>query len=115
MVIAALEVPDELTITVLRALGVAATDTATTLRRSAPTGSYEVGESGGPDLAYAKEAVVVLQGCQTEATAMGHRFIHPLHVVLAVLRGPDAEASAACESVKISYAALHEAFAAEVP
>jgi ATP-dependent Clp protease ATP-binding subunit ClpA len=115
LAIAALETPDELTVSVLQALGVAAERAAATLRRRARTGSYEVGDQGGPDLAYVKEAVVVLQGCQDEAAAMGHRFIHPLHVLLAVLRGPDAQASQECEAVKMSHAALRESFLAEVP
>ncbi len=115
MAIAALEVPDELTGAVLRGLRLDPPGLASALRRAAPVGTYEVGITGGPDLAYSEPGVRVLYGCQDVAAAMGHRVVHPLHVLLAVLRDRTMKAGRLLRAAGMDHDAMRAAFLAEVP
>jgi ATP-dependent Clp protease ATP-binding subunit ClpA len=114
LAIAALEVPDALTADVLSVLGVVPLERAAALRATAPVGSYEVGASGGPDLAYSAGARV-LDACKGEAAGLGHRAVHPLHVLLAILRDRTIHAGRALGSAGLGYAPLRAALHAEVP
>jgi len=113
--IAVLEVPDELTDAVLRPLGLEPARLVATLREAAPMGTYEVGVTGGPDLVYSEPGVRILYGGNGEAAAMGHRVVHPLHVLLAVLRDPTARAGRLLRRAGTDPALVEAAFRAEVP
>lgn len=115
LAIAALELPDPLTADVLRALGVAPEEHAAALRASAPVGAYEVGPAWGPDLGYTDAGRRAFWGCRTEAAALGHRFVHPLHLLLAILRDRTTQASRALGAAGLEYDALRSALRAEVP
>jgi ATP-dependent Clp protease ATP-binding subunit ClpA len=115
LAIAALEVPDALTADVLSVLGVVPLDRAAALRATAPVGSYEVGASGGPDLAYSEAGARVLYASKAEAAGLGHRVVHPLHVLLAILRDRTIHAGRALGSAGLGYAPLRAALHAEVP
>ena len=115
LAIAALEVPDALTADVLGALGSAPAERAAALRAAAPVGTYEVGVSGGPDLAFSNAGARMLYGCKDEAAGLGHRVVHPLHVLLAIVRDRTVYAGRALAAAGLDYAALREALRAEVP
>lgn len=115
LTLAVLATPDPLTADVLRALRVDAHALTNALRRAARPGTYQVGVSGGPDLAYTARGARVLHGSRDEAGRLGHRVVHPLHVLLAVLAEPTPDVTPVLAESELTRDALQAALAAEVP